>query len=566
MANGTPFYGRLSYDRDIRKWVVRDVPPHVSMRIKDVFRRVWKGTSGEFRFPDDDLHAHELLWFLERYPLEISSLDRARMKRGRKRFLSEQATVEKILLPEYVPGPVKGLRDGCALFPYQARLCEVFAIRKRLLIGDDMGLGKTNEAIGCLLAAAPRTLPAAVVVQAHLTEQWQDRIEDFSTLRTHVIKTVEPYELPAADVYIFSYSKLHGWNDLFRDGYFRAAVLDEPQELRSGLETLKGSSAKILCDAAEYVIGLTATPVMNYGIDMFRVMEFIAPGALGTLDEFIREWCNGDKVVRDPEALGTYLREQQLMIRRTERDVGHEMPQPIPIPNYIDYDEKVAAASEELAVTLAIKATTGSFVERGRAYRDLDALARLTTGVAKARGVAAYVRILLENDVPVLLAGWHREVYDIWNGELSAYRPVMFTGSESRRAKRMAVQEFVSGRSPLMMISLRSGAGLDGLQHRCRDLVLGELDWSPMIHKQLIGRLRRSGAVGAVNVHYMIANGGSDPLMVEVAGIKFSQADGIMNPNGSVVQPISDESRMKRLAEHFLAKRAGSSREVTIAA
>lgn len=547
-------FGRLRHDASEKRWIVDGIKPHIALRIKDIFRRISKVATGEFFFPDDDLHSHELLWFIDRYPLEISKSDLARLKRGRKKFIKDINEAEKVLAPDFKAPEYVGIREGYALWKEQAQAVELFKIKRYLLLGDDVGLGKTNTAIGCMLD--PSMLPALVIVQAHLPDQWEERIEDFSTLRPHILKTVAPYKLPEADVYIASYSKLSGWSDVLATGYFKSVIIDEPQELRNGLGTDKGVAASKACLNSTAVLGLSATPVMNYGIDMFNVMEFICPGLLGTRDEFIREWCHGSSnMVKDTHALGAYLREQQVLLRRTEDDVGRSMPKPNVTTHSVEYDQEIASQSEDLAVQLAMTATSGSFVQRGQAYRELDMLARLTTGVAKAKSVADYVKILLEADLPVLLAGWHREVYDVWNEELAAYKPVMYTGTESRAAKRRAKEDFVSGKSPLMLISLRSGAGLDGLQHQCRDVVIGELDWSPMIHKQLIGRLRRNGQIHQVNAHFMIANGGSDPLMVEVLGLKSSQSQGIMDPFLAPQETLNDESRMKRLAELVLARR-----------
>jgi SNF2 family DNA or RNA helicase len=557
-------FGRLIFDLPKNHWVISGVKPHVALRIKDIFRRISKVATGEFVFANDDLHSHELLWFLERFPMEVSKFDLSRLRRGRKNFIKNINEAEKVLGPEFTPPQYLGIREGYAVWKEQAQAVELFRIKRHLLLGDDVGLGKTNTAIASLLD--PSMLPALVIVQAHLPEQWEERIEEFSTLRPHIVKTVAPYELPSADVFIISYSKLHGWVDLFATGYFKSVIIDEPQELRNGLETEKGMAANKACINATAVMGLSATPVVNYGIDMFKVLEFIAPGLLGNQDEFVREWCYGPKnMVKDTQALGAYLREQQVLLRRTEADFGISMPPPNITTHTVEYDHDIAAQSEDLAVQLAMKATSGSFVERGKAYRDLDMLARLTTGVAKAKAVAEYVKILLDADLPVLLAGWHREVYDLWNHELRNYFPVMYTGTEGRAAKRHAKQQFVSGKSPLMFISLRSGAGLDGLQHRCRDLVVGEMDWSPTIHKQLIGRLRRNGQIDQVNAHFMIANGGSDPLLVEVLGLKASQSQGIMDPFMAPQETLNDESRMKRLAEMVLARRRSPGREILAA-
>jgi SNF2 family DNA or RNA helicase len=554
VAKSEKTFGRLAFIPSQKQWVISGVQPHIALRIKDVFRRVSKTTTGEFAFPADDLHAYELRWFSERYPLEITTFDLARLKRSEKNYHKTIQAAEKVLAPEFTPPQYMGIREGYAVWKEQAQAVEMFRIKRRLLLGDDVGLGKTNSAIACMLD--PSMLPALVVVQASLPEQWEERIEDFSTLTTHTVKTVAAYELPKADVYIISYSKLHGWADLFATGYFKSVILDEPQELRNGTRTEKGAAAKIVCDHATAVLGLSATPVMNHGLEMWEVMEFIVPGLLGTQDEFLREWCHGStNVVKDPDALGAYLREQQALLRRTEEDFGKKMPPPNITTHDVEYDQAIAAESEDLAYKLAMKATTGAFVERGQAYRELDMLQRMTTGVAKAKGVAEYVKILLDAGLPVLLAGWHREVYEIWQRELKAYSPVLYTGTETRKQKRYAKDQFVSGKSPLMIISLRSGVGLDGLQFKCRDVVIGELDWSPMIHKQLIGRLRRNGQLEQVNAHFMIANGGSDPLLVETLGLKANQARGIMDPFIGPQETVNDESRMKRLAELVLARR-----------
>lgn len=592
-------YGAIEYDVARREWVVYETEPHISLRIKDVFRRVSKTATGQFRFPDDPLHCFELTWFMDRHPFRVSKFDLARLKRGRKSFIHEQDDLERILSGSVSLTQYPGLADGCELWDYQQIAVEMFRKRRRMLLGDDIGLGKTNTAIGCMLI--PDSLPCAVVCEVHLMEQWADRLRDFSNLKVHVIRSNTPYKLPSADVYVFAYSRIEGWVDVVAHGagvtpdvsprrwpeteeqyaerveerrqqvdasssllpdgrvdggFFRLLVWDEPQSLRNGYATEKGKAAKVFVESIGRVLGLTATPVMNYGIEMYNVMEFIVPGLLGTKDEFIREWCEGDeKKVSDPDALGAYLREQHALLRRTEDDVGRTQPQPNVLTHYVAYNDRLAEQSEELAYTLALRSQQGSFMERGSAFRQLDALTRLSTGLAKAHGVVDYVRILLEADVPVLMSGWHREVYDIFLSELKDWNPLLYTGTETTRVKERSKRAFIAGDSNLMIISNRSGSGLDGLQARCQDFVCAELDWSPMVLKQLIGRLRRRGQEDVVNAHYMIAKGGSDPLMVETLGLKSSQAHGIMNPFEKPKATTHDKSRMQRLAELVIARR-----------
>lgn len=545
-------FGRLVLSKDGKHWGLLDIEPHVAIRLKNMFPGIAKAQTDRFIFPNTDQGCADLEWFLHRYPMAMEEAHRNRLLDGRDAFERMRRTADRIIAQGSAGGIQTGFREGKAPYPYQAVAIELTRTVRRLLLGDDVGLGKTVSALGVLAGSVH--LPAAIVVQSHLATQWLDEfIEPFTTLSAHIIKGTRPYELPAADLYIFKYSNIYGWTDIAATGVFKGVVFDEVQELRRGTGSAKGQAAAVFTEAAELRMGLSATPIYNYGEEIWHVMRFIAPGALGDYNDFLREWCSGSKrVVKDPDALGTYLRENHLMLRR-ER-AGNPINT---LTIEIEHDEKVEAEAEALARTLALKVTTGAFVERGQAARELDILMRLVTGVAKARRVAAYVRILLEAGTPVLLAGWHREVYDIWHDELAAFNPVLYTGSETSKRKDASKQAFISGESDLMMISLRSGAGLDGLQKRCSTVVFGELDWSPKAHEQVIGRLDRPGQTAEeVTAIFLHSNGGSDPLIVEMLGLKASQSKGIMDPLSAAPRVHSDESRIKLLAERFLQSRA----------
>lgn len=540
-------YGQLRLEG--RRWCMSGIEPHVALKLKAMFPGLDKSSTGPFHFAATPDVASDLEWFLHRYPMAMSDEDRQSLLWGRDAFHQARSEVESILLPEWTPPQTLGFREGRDLYHYQAQAVEMIRRLKRLLLMDDVGLGKTVSALGAL--ASGEHLPAAIVVQTHLRTQWlREYIEKFTTLRGHIIKGTQAYTLPKADLYIFSYSNLFGWVDIAGTGLFRAVVYDELQELRAGPTTLKGRSAQVFSRAAEMRIGLSATPIYNYGGEIFNVMEFIEPGALGERADFLREWCEpkgGNWVVSKPNALGSHLRDLQLVLRRERAG------QPVnTITIEVEYDQKVEADAADIMRALALRVVSGSFMDRGQAARELDVYARMVTGLAKARHVAAYVRMLLEAGQPVLLAGWHRDVYDVWMQELAAFNPVLYTGSETTTQKDKAKAAFIAGESDLMIISLRSGAGLDGLQGRCCTVVFGELDWSPKVHEQVIGRLDRPGQTQEVTAVFLHANGGSDPILVSTLGLKASQARGITDPMAGVAHVHSDDSRLRQLAEQVL--------------
>src|SRR3954453_4676127 len=340
---------------------------------------------------------------------------------------------------------------------------------------------------------------------------------------------------------------------------FKSVTYDEPQSLRTGSGTAKGAACKVLSAHTTFHLGLTATPVYNYGDEMWHIMQFIDDAALGQWPEFEREWCiaigNGKYRIKDPKALGTYLREQYVMLRRLKSDGGQQLPKVSRVVEHIDYDEKAVAAVEDLARALAIRATTATFVERGNAARELDIMLRQTTGVAKARTVAAFARMMVEAGEAVVLWGWHREVYEIWNRELADLKPAMYTGSETAGKKEAAKARFLDGETDILIMSLRSGAGVDGLQARCATGIFGELDWSPGIHQQCIWRLDREGPQHPVTAFFLVTDDGSAPPMMDVLGIKASEAQHIVDPHLGVEIKENDISHLRRLVERYLSRK-----------
>ena len=539
----------------IREWVMSNVKPHVCMKVKSIFPKIGATQTAPFYFQNSPDVCFDLLWFMERYPLNISDENKERLINGRGLWEQSLNKNESILVPGYEPRIVS-LNAGCEPRHYQLVAKDFWMSTVRFLLADDMGLGKTISAIISLKENG--MLPAAIVMQAHLPRQWAREIEKWTDLKVHVVNKKRMYDLPEADVYLFKYTSMSGWTSFFSTGFFKAAIFDEIQELRHD-STDKYGAGLALSENVHMVMGMSGTPIYNYGNEMFNVMNIIKPGCMGTKEDFLREWTgsyNG-KIVKDPSALGSFLRDNYLMLRRTRAEVGRELPPVNKIIWEVDCDHGEVANSESIAAQLAMTSLRGSFTERGMAAREFDLRLRQMTGVAKARSVAAYVRMLLDGGVQkVVLAGWHRDVYEIWEKELSDYHRVMYTGSESAKQKDDSVKRFIESDARVFIISLRSGIGLDGLQKICDWVVFGELDWSPKVHDQVITRIDRDGREegrDSVTAVFLFTEYGSDPTMMDVLGLKASQSHGIIDPFSGVGEQLSDESRIKKLAKNYLA-------------
>lgn len=545
MTNGTLTWSNGTWELD--------VVPYVSMRVKRIFPRVWQAGTPTIWIKDTPEVARDLEWLLERHPLDVDdeTLDRLR---GRAQ---QHRDIERIRVEILTGGTTLDLKEP-AREPrtYQLQAADLCLSTGNLLVADDVGLGKTFT--GLLLLRDPEALPAIVVAPTHLTRQWLRELDaTLPWLTGHIVKTTLAYDVDA-DVLITTYSKLQGWADHLA-GVIRTVIFDEVQDLRRP-GTLKYDAARRIATPAQWRMGLSATPVYNYGDEIHTIMEVIAPDALGTRAEFLREWqgtelSGGKARLKNPAALGAHLRDSGLLLRRTRKDVHRELPDPIKIVHEVDTDSDAleAVKGDVRALAELIRTSTAS-KDRFKAAGEIDWRLRQATGIDKAPYVAEFVKLLLESEEKLVLWGWHRTVYEIWLDQLADYRPVLYTGTESPRQKDLALKAFIEGDARVLTMSLRSGSGVDGLQTATSVGVFGELDWSPAMHDQCIGRLARDGQDATVAAYFLVSDQGSDPVISEVLELKRQQAEPIRNPDQPLLLETTDagHDRIRRLVASVL--------------
>lgn len=559
-------------------WVIT-AEPHVRARLKRVFARAPQEAGTTIKLSASMENTRELEWFLTRYPMEVEGRDFMSELANRHRASEEQVV-------NLLAGHVPPMNLAMAHPPrdYQAIVPQYVRVKGGLLLADDLGLGKTVSSICTMLMDG--ALPAVVVAPPHLLRQWRDEIAKFApALRTHIVKQGKVYDLapkkrgqpkqvvaagsaPALpDVLITSYHMLRGWADQLA-GRVKTVVFDECQQLRRD-GTQIYAAAKLVASGAEYRLGNSATPIYGYGGEFFQVIDVLVPDALGTKDEFHRDCCatdgSGNYRLKNPDEFGAYLRRSGLMLRRTRQEVGRELPPLTKVIHEIDADQSVIDQMQTDAVNLAkiiVRNNQRFKGEKMQAAGEFDALMRQATGVAKAPYVAEFVRMLLESGEPIVLFGWHRAVYEIWMESLKEFNPVLYTGSESPTQKEAAKQAFLSGETKLMIISLRSGAGLDGLQDVCRVGVFGEIDWAPGVHEQCMGRFDRDGQDMPTTAYFLLSSVGADPVIADVLGIKRDQIEGVRNPDMALAERIdTGENNIQRLAREYL-RRHGVSEDI----
>lgn len=551
------FYGTCRIEKgetrdDPWKWRL-DVEPQVAIRAKRTFPKI-SASANVLSLDMTPENAFELDWFLIRYPLKMKAADHERMKHD-----AAEHTRRLSLIPDIVVGKKckLKLKTALPLRDYQKTAASLAYHTCGLVLGDEVGLGKTASAIGVIAQADCR--PAVVVTLTHLPVQWKKEIDRFLPgLNVHIAKKFKPPEFTSEtipDVVILNYSKLPGWGE-FLSKYMRFIVFDEGHELRTGSGSNKYHAASVVAKACDRRMALTATPIFNNGLEMWNLLNVIKPDALGRKDEFMIEWCDTGGFVGNSKAFGSYLREIGVYLRRTKKDVGRELPPLTIVPCEIEANEYAFERSVGSIADLArtVLSQNGTGLQKMRAAEELSWKLRQATGVAKAPFLAAFIRMLVESSGKVLCGLWHHAVYDILEDALRDLNPVRFSGRESEPQKRAAIKRFCEGDSQVCLMSDRAGQGLDGLQRVCSTVVIGELDWSPAVHEQFIGRVDRDGQLSPVMAYFPLANIGSDPVIADVVGVKAQQLEGIRDPGNTDAIKQIDPDRIKKLALDYLQR------------
>ncbi len=244
-------------------------------------------------------------------------------------FLSHEDEAEKSENYSFTPVTLP-LRIKTELKNYQQEgvqwLADNISVKRAgVLLADDMGLGKTLQAIAFMVwlqeqakAKNERLRPILIVaptgllgnwraeISKHLDEQGLGRIVfafggDLKWLREESGISLKDIETGRASldvenwkdagVVLTTYETLRDYHFSFGRSRFSLVVYDEIQKIKNPVSQMARAS-KTLC--ADFVLGMTGTPVENRLQDLWAIMDVLSPGLLGASKEFERRYKPAD--------------------------------------------------------------------------------------------------------------------------------------------------------------------------------------------------------------------------------------------------------------------------------
>ena len=490
-----------------------------------------------------------------------------------KKFLSEPqferierrvSEIKARVTPD-IPGNI-----NAELRPYQRDgfhfLAYLSANRFGGILADDMGLGKTLQTLSWLEwvranhasppadpaetngAAAPQkgftAFASLVVCPKSVTDNWRAEAERFVPgLRVKIWSAPALKEfidrLGEADLHVINYNQLRALGEGLAKVQWLAVILDEGQYIKNP-SSVTAQIARQL--RAHHRLVLSGTPIENRLMDLWSLMAFAMPGALGSRAQFGKLYDTKE----DPFARRRLsARVRPFLLRRTKTQVAKDLPDRIEEDLFceIEGEQKTLYRAElKRAQQMLLRVQTQKQFAKER-FNVLTSLLRLRQicchpklvkadakcGSAKLDALMEQLEPLMEEGNKVLVFSQFVQMLEILRDEIKARQWKHFYLAGDTENRGALVQEFQSSEgAAVFLISLKAGGF--GLNLTAASyVVLFDPWWNPAVENQAIDRTHRIGQKRTVNAYRLLIKNSIEEKIRALQKTKSALAEDVLS-------------------------------------
>jgi len=425
--------------------------------------------------------------------------------------------------------------DGRKLLPYQAEGVEWLYPRSAAILGDEMGLGKTAQAIcAAVKAGSERTV---VVCPKATTLQWVSEISAWAGVESAVLSFAPPAKArPQAKWIIVPWSRLAQWAKKIEAA--QILIVDEAHFAKTD-SSRRTRALLAVAFLARKVWLLTGTPIPNRPRELRTLL--LALDAHGKPPRVVRmarrkadwqrQFCDRKvlrlghrRIVDDSGASNTSLLHalmSEVMLRRITAEVLPQLP---------ELRQQVVVTSGRVSIPADWnRQAVYAALDKGKCPA-LPGLAEYRRELGEAK-VPDAAHLVSQHGAGAVVFCHHRSVVGLLADELAVLGLLAstITGEDRPSARHETIRRFVSGRADVLIATIGScGTGVDGIQARASTAVFAEIDWTPGVMAQAVGRLRRMGQTRPVLAQYLVTEDDLDRYVLSVLARKTTVLDTIV--------------------------------------
>lgn len=440
------------------------------------------------------------------------------------------------------------------MFPYQEQGVLFAYQHGRAIIGDEMGLGKTVQAIAAteLLRREMGISKVLILAPTSLKYQWKTELEKFAGQEAKVIDgsaIVRQREHREGEaVYkIASYHSALFDSSAMEDAGYDLIILDEAQRIKNWRTKIAQSVRRI---PSRFVFVLTGTPIENNLEELYGLVQFVDPFALGPRHVFFPRYQTADDNGRviGYENLGE-IRQllAQRLVRRTKKEVLKQLPKRTDKNLIVPMTQPQREMHREFAdqvAKLVIKWQRMKFLDehdRQKLLKNLnlmrmvcdstyivDQSTNYQTKVDELRNILSEI-LEIEGEKVVVFSQWAR-MNDLVAKELDdmgvSYR--YLHGQIPGKNRGLLYTEF--NENPEVRVFLSTDAGGVGLNLQSAAWLINlDIPWNPGVLEQRIGRIHRLGQEKPVSIINLVAQESIEHNLLGVIQFKKSLSAGVLD-------------------------------------
>ena len=422
------------------------------------------------------------------------------------------------------------------------------------ILADDMGLGKTLQSIAWVLWLKSRKkeggphLPCLVVCPKSVLDVWALEFQKGApNLRVLVLHDRDLFDLKLVqeqvDVLVMNYAQMRGFGEELSLIRFLACILDEGQQIKNP-DSQTARAARMI--RADNRLVLSGTPLENRLLDLWSLMTFATPGALGDRNYFHRNF-DRRKDAKASERLAARLR--PFLLRRTKSQVARDLPSRTEETRISEMSGRQAELyKEELArAQMLVLSSSGFDMVNKRRFALLQALTRLrqicchpglvdkTAMDEESAKLTATLELIQELNAEghkVLLFSQFVTMLKIIRTKLEELEVPYhwLTGASTDRAGIVkAFQE--DDKASVFLLSLKAGGS--GLNLTAASYVLlYDPWWNPAVENQAIDRAHRIGQTQPVTAYRMLTRSTIEEKIMTLQHKKNLMVNNVLGEGG----------------------------------
>lgn len=380
-------------------------------------------------------------------------------------------------------------------------------------------------------------LPSLVVCPKSVCDNWRAESERFiEGMKVRVWGTDDVKSMPAlvhtVDLHIINYAQLRTVGEELARLDFQVVILDEGQYIKNP-SSMTAAIARTL--RSEHRLVLSGTPVENRLMDLWSLMSFAMPGALGARAEFSRLYdSKGDPFARSRLA----ARVRPFLLRRTKSQVAKDLPDRVEEDLYceLEGDQKLLYRAElkrAQQTLLGIKTSAALNKERFNVLTSLLRLRQICCHpkllAPDSKAPSAKVEALVETLEPLMEDGQKVLVFSQFVSALELLEDTMrehgwksfFLAGETEDRGDLVRQFQKHEGAAVFLISLKAGGF--GLNLTASNyVVLFDPWWNPAVENQAIDRTHRIGQTQKVIAYRLLIK---DSIEEKIRNLQRTKSD-----------------------------------------